>query len=343
MGSQKRQKSALYRRPTQKKAVRDQRDEPRASSSISVKDQMEDKYEDSLSSSSLSDIDDDTLNSLGEEIGISDSPDEDSSTDSEPPGPLHTCVHPHHSRFSAARLPPILFRLDPPSQPKQTGHIFPLREGGKIVTNADGTPLRNFSFLPRPAVDIQGHHRAHGWRAGQAAYGKHPQHASRARSERTAGPVLLVEQPLEDHAGRTQARRGVETDQIWHNTTMDIEYTPGMTPFRLRAKTLVDVDDGDDDDDDDNAPYRYYPLDTFLENGQRRHVPSPRTAAAINFFYKLAEQALKEGLESWEVLYAKDPAASKHILKTSKKRPSNGRLGSKRVRRLRIASVESNE
>lgn len=124
---------------------------------------------------------------------------------------------------------------------------------------------------------------------------------------------------------------------------MDIEYTPGMTPFRLRAKTLVDVDDGDDDDDDDNAPYRYYPLDTFLENGQRRHVPSPRTAAAINFFYKLAEQALKEGLESWEVLYAKDPAASKHILKTSKKRPSNGRLGSKRVRRLRIASVESNE
>lgn len=80
MGSQKRQKSALYRRPTQKKAVRDQRDEPRASSSISVKDQMEDKYEDSLSSSSLSDIDDDTLNSLGEEIGISDSPDEDSST-----------------------------------------------------------------------------------------------------------------------------------------------------------------------------------------------------------------------------------------------------------------------
>lgn len=69
--------------------------------------------------------------------------------DSEPPGPLHTCVHPHHSRFSAARLPPILFRLDPPSQPKQTGHIFPLREGGKIVTNADGTPLRNFSFLPR--------------------------------------------------------------------------------------------------------------------------------------------------------------------------------------------------
>lgn len=41
---------------------------------------MEDKYEDSLSSSSLSEIDDDTLRSLGEEIGISDSPDEDSST-----------------------------------------------------------------------------------------------------------------------------------------------------------------------------------------------------------------------------------------------------------------------
>ncbi|KAL1984448.1 hypothetical protein VTN96DRAFT_9142 [Rasamsonia emersonii] len=341
MGSQKRQKSALYRRPTQKKAVRDQRDEPRASSSISVKDQMEDKYEDSLSSSSLSDIDDDTLNSLGEEIGISDSPDEDSSTDphetneysslcphSEPPGPLHTCVHPHHSRFSAARLPPILFRLDPPSQPKQTGHIFPLREGGKIVTNADGTPLRNFSFLPR-YISVQ----VPGWLL---------EYWSRT-DPRLTYKDIIARMPLEDHAGRTQARRGVETDQIWHNTTMDIEYTPGMTPFRLRAKTLVDVDDGDDDDDDDNAPYRYYPLDTFLENGQRRHVPSPRTAAAINFFYKLAEQALKEGLESWEVLYAKDPAASKHILKTSKKRPSNGRLGSKRVRRLRIASVESNE
>lgn len=80
MGSQKRRNPASRHWPAQKKSVLDQGDQPCASSSISAKDHMEDKYEDSLSSSSLSEIDDDTLRSLGEEIGISDSPDEDSST-----------------------------------------------------------------------------------------------------------------------------------------------------------------------------------------------------------------------------------------------------------------------
>lgn len=226
------------------------------------------------------------------------------------------------------------------------------------MKNADGTPLRNFTFLPRYiSVQVPGWLLEYWSRTDPrltyrdiiARMVGEPdnlptENTLNMRREREArGPLgLSCWANSRSKITRAELRRveGWTIDQIWHNTTMDIEYTPDMTPFRLRAKTLVDVNNDNDDDDD---PHRYYPLNTFLENGQRRHVPSPRTAATINFFYKLAEQALKEGLESWEVLYAKDPAASKHVLKTSKKRPSNGRLGSKRVRRLRIASVESNE
>ncbi|KAL1968963.1 hypothetical protein VTN77DRAFT_797 [Rasamsonia byssochlamydoides] len=370
----KRQKPVLRLHPTSEKSVLGQEDEPHALSSTSVRDHMEDYNEDSLPSSPLSEIDDDILRSLGEEIGIPEGQDsnahpqetnEPSSLYSELPGPLHTCVHPHHSPFSEANLPPILFRLDPPSD-LETGEVLPLREGGKIVKNTEGTPLRDFPFLPRYiSVQVPGWLLEYWWRTDPRLTYKDiiarmvgepeklpTENTLNMRREREArGPLgLSCWSNCRAQISRAELRRveGWTPDQISYNTTMDVEYMDPLSlslsslssamrpmPFRLRSKTLVN--------DDDAPSPRYYPLDTFLENGQQRHVPSLRLTAVINFFYKLAEQALKEDLESWEVLYAREPAASKHILKTSKKRASNGRMESKRIRRLRIASVERDE
>lgn len=229
--------------------------------------------------------------------------------------------------------------------------MHPLREGDKILENAEGTPLRDFPFLPRYiSVQVPGWLLEYWFRTDQRLSYKDiiarmvgqpenlpSKNSLNMRRERDArAPLGLSCWPkYHSHISKAELIRleGWTLDQISYNTTMDIEYleppSARPTPFRLCSKTLVN-----------DAPTRYYPLDTFLENGQR-HVPSPRITATLNLFYKLAEQALKEGLDSWEDLYVKELAVCKTVPKTSK-RASNSKVEeSKRGRRVRVTSPTS--
>lgn len=274
--------------------------------------------------------------------------------DSKPPGPLHTCNHPHHSAYSETNLPALLFRLDPPLQ-LDHGNVPYLVQDDEPVMNAVGAPLRDFKFLPRYiSVQVPGWLLEYWCRSDPRLTYKDirsrmvgdvdkipTENTLNMRREREARAPLGLSCWTNGRTqiSRTELRRieGWTLDQISLNTTMNVEYQLSATIPRhweithLSSKPLRD-----------GEPSRY-PVDTFLESPYRRHTSTNRITTAVAFFFKLTERARKEELKNWEEAYAKDAAASKHVQGTSKKRSSNGRQGSKRVRRKHIASDSSDE
>ncbi|KAL2010416.1 hypothetical protein VTN00DRAFT_6223 [Thermoascus crustaceus] len=242
------------------------------------------------------------------------------------PHPLHTCTHPHHAPYSEANLPPILFRLDPPSQEQQMP-ITDLVEDGMVVKDANGTPLRNFTFLPRYISVRPPGWLLEYWMRTDSRLTYRDIKARMTTSDLPSDNVLNMRREREARSSLglscwatrrgTIARVEVERverwtpDQIAHNTTMVVEYTDPTSdgakrvPLRLRAKTLIP------------AQPVYFPLDTFLENG-RPHIPSRRIARAIDLFYRLSETALERQLDTWQQL---DP--SELPWKSSKKSKEN--------------------
>lgn len=194
-----------------------------------------------------------------------------------------------------------------------------LVEDGQMVRDAEGTAIRNFAFLPR-YISI----RPPGWLM-EYWMRSDPRLTYRDIKARMAAPVkqrpmdntlnMRREREARNPLGLscwstrrgTAARVEVERverwthDQVAYNTTMDIEYaepTPEnrkMVPLRLKAKTLVPVDE----------PI-YFPLNFFLEDSEggqpRLHRPSERVAGAIELFYSLSARAKSLGLPSWHLL-----------------------------------------
>lgn len=189
--------------------------------------------------------------------------------------------------------------------------ITDLVENGKVVKDANGTPLRNFTFLPR-YISV----RPPGWlleywmrtdsrliyrdiKARMTTSDLPSDNVLNMRREREARSPL----GLSCWATRrgTIARVEVERverwtpDQIAYNTTMLVDYTEPSSdgakrvPLRPRAKTLIP------------AQPVYFPLDTFLENG-RLHIPSRSIARATDLFYRLSEKALERQLDTWQQL-----------------------------------------
>jgi hypothetical protein len=230
---------------------------------------------------------------------------------------------------------------------------------GEPVKNAAGVSLRDFKFLPRYiSVQVPGWLLEYWCRSDPRLTYKDirsrmvgdldklpTENTLNMRREREARAPLGLSCWTNGRTqiSRTELRRieGWTVDQISLNTTMNVGYQLSATALHrwqithLIPKALKEMEN-------DGGPC-YYPVDIFLESHDRRHTPSNRIATAIVFFFKLVERARKEELKSWEEAYAKDAAASKHVQGTSKKRPSNGREGSKRVRRKRKASESSDE
>jgi hypothetical protein len=237
-----------------------------------------------------------------------------------------------------------------------TGQVLPLLEGGEIVKNADGAHLRDFPFLPRYiSIDVPGWLLEYWFRTDQRLTYKDiiarmngqagdlpTENSLNMRREREArGPLSLsFWLKYNSQISRVELRRIEDWNflQMSYNTTMVIEYmTPASSawprplPYRLRARSLVD-----------DAPAVYYPLDIFLEN-EKRHVPCPRMQATMNEFFRLAEQAKKEDLESWEEVYDREQVSNKNAQKMANKRETVGGMGLKRARRAGKKELESEE
>lgn len=185
-----------------------------------------------------------------------------------------------------------------------------LIENGKVVEDADGFPIRDFPFLPR-YISV----KVSGW---LLEYWMRTDTRLTYRDIKARMAVQASELPLDntlnmrrEREARTPlklsclttrrgqiARKEVERveswtpDQVSYNTTMDIEYKPvegKMVPYRLRSKALI------------SAEPRYYPLDTFLDEGEI-HEPGPRVKETIALFYQLSDTATAMDLSSWEDL-----------------------------------------
>ncbi|GAD91944.1 hypothetical protein NFIA_036500 [Paecilomyces variotii No. 5] len=226
--------------------------------------------------------------------------------DTEVPDCLHTCTHPYHSSYSEEYLPPLIFRLDTLVTAKQTS-VGLLIENGKVAEDADGCPIRDFPFLPR-YISV----KVSGW---LLEYWMRTDTRLTYRDIKARMTVPASELPLDntlnmrrEREARTPlklsclttrrgqiARKEVERveswtpDQVSYNTTMDIEYKLAegkKVPHRLRSKTLI------------SAEPQYYPLDTFLDNGEI-HEPGPRVKETIALFYRLSDTATAMDLSSW--------------------------------------------
>ncbi|OXV08192.1 hypothetical protein Egran_04045 [Elaphomyces granulatus] len=239
-----------------------------------------------------------------------------------PPDQSHTCAHSYHSDYSESYLPPLLFQLDPPRvRPREP--IEQLTKNGEAVESAEGSPIRNFSFLPRyisaqvPGWLLEYWMRTDGrltYKDIKARMTARPEelpteNSLNMRREREArGPLgLSCWTNTRTHITRVELKR-VECwtiDQVTLNTTMNVEYQrddPGV-PRRLRSKTLA------------NAVPHHYDVCFFLDRGETTHTPSARIKEAIELFHKLSQAARDQGLESWECVHSTGTEVSMRVPK----------------------------
>ncbi|PLB43172.1 hypothetical protein P170DRAFT_370236, partial [Aspergillus steynii IBT 23096] len=233
-----------------------------------------------------------------------------------PPDEDHTCDHPYHSQYWEGNLPPLLFRLDPPMD-REHGVVEELEEHGAVVTGHDGAPIRDFPFLPRYVSSNPPTWLVEYWMRTDArlTYRDIKARMTAPRDEQPTENALNMRREREvrnplglscwaARRGRTSRVSRVDLermerwtyDQIYMNTTMDIEYrftgsSSHPVPFRLRSKSLTS----------EPVPAVYFNLDTFVE-GDGSHVPSERTITAMDTFFEVSERALARGLDSWRRL-----------------------------------------
>ncbi|KAE8150406.1 hypothetical protein BDV25DRAFT_112577 [Aspergillus avenaceus] len=230
--------------------------------------------------------------------------------DAPPEDRFHTCPHPYHSEYSEQNLPPLLFRMEPPVEPKLPELPY-LLDKGEFVLDMEGREMRDFPFLPRyiscnpsgwlleywlrtdPRLtykDIRG-------RMTAPAIMRPAENALNMRREREARRSLRLScwnyrRGATGRLAKIDLER-VENwsyDQIRFNTTMDITYTKSGQPYQLKDKALS----GD-------RTARTYPLDFFLDQGAIK-TPSDRVRAAQSEFFRLSERAKQLGITSWRQL-----------------------------------------
>ncbi|PGH23384.1 hypothetical protein AJ80_02494 [Polytolypa hystricis UAMH7299] len=230
-----------------------------------------------------------------------------------PPNPYHTCRHPYHDGYSNTNLPPLLFRMDAPGATRGQPPIQPLRENDTIVHDASGDAIRDFPFLPR-YISV----RPPGWllefwirtdsrltyrdiKARMTGPGSIPSdNTLNMRREREARTPLGLScwTTRRGYTTRVEIER-IErwtTNQVRHNTTMDIIYNSSGVPHRLRKKGLLAPGVATTTD-------HTYSLDFFLD-GRASHTPSSRLASALDLFHELESAAIAENVANWRDLPA---------------------------------------
>ncbi|KAF3482403.1 uncharacterized protein GIQ15_05162 [Arthroderma uncinatum] len=229
------------------------------------------------------------------------------------PDMLHTCYHPYHSAYSPAHLPPLLFRLDAPTEPPMPRIIRYLTKDGAISYVKESNAIKDFQFLLR-YISV----RVSGWlleywmrtdprltyRDIKARMTASPSdipsdNALNMRREREARLPLGLScwTTRRGEITRTEVER-VERwsqPQISLNTTMEVEHatsarTNEMTPVCLLMRRL-----------DGGKPQRYV-LDTFMDGREGPHVPGLRITAAIQLLYQLQDFANVLDTKDWRYL-----------------------------------------
>ncbi|KAE8354314.1 hypothetical protein BDV28DRAFT_164329 [Aspergillus coremiiformis] len=224
---------------------------------------------------------------------------------------FHTCTHPYHSRYSELNLPPLLFRMDAPTE-QDLPDLNYLVENGQVARDHEGKEIWDYHFLPRyitsnptgwllefwMRTDPRLTYRDVRARMPAPAHLKPAENALNMRRERDARRPLRLScwtsrRGTPGRINKIDVER-VEHwsfDQIRYNTTMAIVYADGGRgqPLHLTDHALA------------TCPPTCYPLDYFLNQG-RTDVPSARILHALELFFNLSERAKKLGLESWRQL-----------------------------------------
>ncbi|KAI1944095.1 hypothetical protein LOZ66_000685 [Ophidiomyces ophidiicola] len=222
------------------------------------------------------------------------------------PDKFHTCSHPYHSSYHEGNLPLILFRLEPyevDTPLKPLGHLV---EGGQAVLDYQGTPIRNFSFLPR-YISV----RPSGW---LMEFWMRSDPRLTYRDIKARMPVTKEELPSDNVLNMRRerdarkplglscwtARRGGVTraeiervellcpENITYNTALKVRHD--VQPPVLESKSLYP-----------SVPPHFYPLDSFLDSG-RIHAPGRRLNDGMQLLFSLQDSAIELGIEHWRSL-----------------------------------------
>ncbi|KAK2875608.1 hypothetical protein FQN49_001568 [Arthroderma sp. PD_2] len=231
------------------------------------------------------------------------------------PNILHTCFHPYHSAYSLANLPPLLFRLDAPTEPPMPPVIQYLTKDGAVAYASEGNAIKDFQFLPRYiSVRVSGWLLEYWMRTDpRLTYRDIKARMTAKRNEIPSDNALNMRREREarlplglscwttrrGEITRTEVERADRWSQpqISLNTTMSIGYsvsneTGERTPVCLLMKRL------------DGGQPRRYDLDTFMDGRQGPHIPGSRITAAVQLLYQLQDFANTLGVKDWRYLPA---------------------------------------